>query len=105
MCKKNGKRSPEGWKGAIQLLIGNSLIRIQTGYPVYVCSESKQDKWYRYLYRYDHINPSLDPWVQGHRAGDQVQRGEGSFQVQYAWQDDPAKLSDNFGQAVRIAES
>ena len=61
MCKKNGKRSPEGWKGAIQLLIGNSLIRIQTGYPVYVCSESKQDKWYRYLYRYDHINPSLDP--------------------------------------------
>ena len=30
---------------------------------------------------------------------------KGSFEVQYAWQDDPAKLSDNFGQAVRITES
>ena len=30
---------------------------------------------------------------------------KGSLEVQYAWQDDPAKLSDNFGQAVRFTES
>ena len=30
---------------------------------------------------------------------------KGHFEVQYAWLDDPAKLSDNSGQAIRIAES
>ena len=30
---------------------------------------------------------------------------KGSLEVQYAWQDDPAKLFDNFGQAVKITES
>ena len=37
--------------------------------------------------------------------GIKLNREKGYFEVQYAWQDDPAKLSNNLGQAVKIAEN
>ena len=37
--------------------------------------------------------------------GIRLNKERGCFEVQYAWQDDPAKLSDNLGQVIKIAES
>ena len=37
--------------------------------------------------------------------GIRLNKERGCFEVQYAWQDDPAKLSNNLRQAVKIAES
>ena len=34
-----------------------------------------------------------------------MNKEKGYFEVQYAWQDDPAKLSNNLGQAIKIAEN
>ena len=37
--------------------------------------------------------------------GIRLNKEKGYFEVQYAWQDDPAKLSNNLGQAIKIAEN
>ena len=37
--------------------------------------------------------------------GIKLNKEKGHFEVQYAWQNDPAKLSNNLGQAVKIAEN
>ena len=37
--------------------------------------------------------------------GIKLNKEKGYFEVQYAWQDDPAKLSNNLGQAIKIAEN